>query len=86
MEKEKKCPHGQPSSCSQCSKVRMVAYTHSDDQIVWYSFFKEDKKYLRPENIAVQMGLRLEKKFGKNIKKMMFFANKEAAKPVIAES
>ena len=81
----KACSHGNTGSCPHCSLVKMVAYTHKDDKIVWYSFFKEDKKYKRSEVIAVQMGTRLEKKFPKDIKKMLFYEN-TGSKELIAEN
>lgn len=80
------CPHGKPESCPQCSMVKMVAYLMNDHKIVWYSYFKEDTRFKRAETVAGNMGQRLEKKHGENIKKMMFFDNLTADKPMIGES
>lgn len=86
MSKNEKCPHAKPESCPECSMVKMVAYLLNDDKIVWYSYFKEDKRFKRAETVAGNMGQRLEKKHGQNIKKMMFFDNLQEGKPMIGES
>jgi len=80
------CSHGNTNNCQECSLVKMVAYLQTDDKIVWYSYFKEDKRYGRLEMISGQMGSRLQKKHGEAIKKIMFFDNKTAGKPMIGES
>ncbi len=80
------CAHDQKNACPQCSKVKMVAYLQDDSKIVWYSFFKEEKKHQRPETIAVQMGTRLENSYGEKIKKMIFYNNTTGAKEIIAEN
>ena len=64
----------------------MVAYLQDDTRIVWYSFFKEERKFKDEDSIAVQMGSRLEKNYGDRIKKMMFFNNVTGAKEVFAEN
>ncbi|MUP44867.1 hypothetical protein E0K83_03795 [Gramella sp. BOM4] len=86
MSTKQRCPHGKSDSCPDCSKVKMVAYLMNDHKIVWYSFFKEDKRYGRVEMISGVMGSRLEKKHGKDVKKMMFFDNLASEKPMIGES
>lgn len=85
MSKEK-CKHDKSGNCPDCSKVKMVAYDQLDNKIVWYSYFFEDKRYGRKEMIIGQMKSRLEKKFGQQVKKMMFFDNLVEGKPMIAES
>ena len=86
MSKKQRCPHGKSDSCPECSLVKMVAYLQNDDKIVWYSFFKEDKRYGRVEMISGVMGSRLEQKHGQEVKKMMFFDNRAQGKPMIGES
>jgi len=86
MNGKTKCTHGNSSSCPDCSLVKMVSYLNNDDKIVWYSFFKEDKRYGRLEMISGQMGSRLEKKHGEDVKKMMFFDNTSDGKPMIGEN
>ena len=80
------CPHDQKNCCTHCSKIKMVAYLNDDTRIVWYSFFKEERKYKEEDAIAVQMGTRLEKNYGDRVKKMMFFRNPTGAKELIAEN
>ena len=82
----KTCEHAQKNCCTQCSKIKMVAYLNDDTRIVWYSFFKEEKKFKEDEKIAVQMGTRLQKNYGERIKKMIFFDNTTGAKEIIAEN
>jgi uncharacterized protein YaeQ len=80
------CPHGHKNTCTRCSMVKLVAYLEDDAKIVWYSFFKEEKKFKSITSIAVQMGTRLEKNYKNRIKKMMFFDNTTGAKEIIAEN
>lgn len=80
------CAHGQKNSCSQCSQIKLVAYLEDDTRIVWYSFFKEEKKLKETTKIAIQMGTRLEKTHGERVKKMLFFDNTSGAKEIIAEN
>ena len=84
--KKQACPHGQTSSCTQCSGVKLVAYLQDNTKIVWYSYFREDRLIKSSAAIAVQMGTRMEKKYGKRIKKMLFFNNKTGAEELIAEN
>ncbi|TQI72247.1 hypothetical protein JM79_3204 [Gramella sp. Hel_I_59] len=86
MSSQQQCPHKKTASCTHCSKVKMLAYLHNDDSIVWFSFFKDDKRYGRLEMISGEMGSRLQKKHGENIKKMMFFDNHTPGKPIIGEN
>lgn len=86
MNEKSRCTHGKSDNCPNCSMVKMVAYLNNDDKIVWYSYFKEDKRYGRVEMISGQMGTRLEKKHGEDVKKMMFFDNKSEGKQMIGES
>lgn len=86
MSQQQKCPHGFSDKCRDCSLVKMKAYLMNDHSIVWFSFFKEDKRYKRLEMIAGQMGSRLEKLHPNNVKKMMFFDNRATGKPLFGES
>lgn len=80
------CTHDQKNSCPHCSLVKLVAYLQNDTKIVWYSFFKEEQKLKQPDAISVQMGTRLEKNYGSQVKKMMFFDNQTGAQEIIAEN
>lgn len=71
----KTCEHDQKNSCPQCSKVKMVAYLRDDTRIVWYSFFRDEKKFKNSDTVSIQIGIRLEKLYGERVKKMLFFNN-----------
>lgn len=80
------CSHDQKNCCHHCSELKMVAYLNNDERIVWYSFFKEEKKYKDVDKIIVIMYTRLKKNFGDQVKKIIFFDNTTGAKEIIAES
>lgn len=82
----KTCEHDQKNSCTHCSKIKMVAYLRDDTRIVWYSFFRDEKKFNNSDEVSVQMGIRLEKHYGEQVKKIMFFNNTTGAKEIISEN
>lgn len=74
--KGKRCPCGKSGSCPQHSGVKMVAYDRNDRRTVWYSFFKEDRKYTR-EQIAKSMTTRLEKRGDAHLSVILFYDNQQ---------
>lgn len=82
MIKGKRCPCGKSGSCPEHSEVKMVAYDTSDNRTVWYSFFKEERKYKRSEKLAENMGDRYAKIMGDTVRRILFYDNQiDALKP-----
>lgn len=75
MSSKKQCPCGKTSSCPQHSAVKMVAYDKNDKRIVWYSFFKEERKFKNRDKLADSMGERLKKKYGGFLNIILYYDN-----------